>query len=61
MFTRGPAHHRRRRDACAQLNSPQVADLKRKIQESQTFPAENQKLIYSGALSRALVNERGPD
>ncbi|ODO10497.1 UV excision repair protein Rad23 [Cryptococcus amylolentus CBS 6273] len=28
----------------------QVADLKQKIQESQTFPAENQKLIYSGKI-----------
>ncbi|ODN99410.1 UV excision repair protein Rad23 [Cryptococcus wingfieldii CBS 7118] len=27
-----------------------VADLKQKIQESQTFPAENQKLIYSGKI-----------
>lgn len=26
----------------------QVGDVKRKIQDSQTFPAENQKLIYSG-------------
>jgi len=25
-----------------------VGDLKKKIQESQTFPVENQKLIYSG-------------
>lgn len=28
----------------------QVGDLKKKIQETQTFPAENQKLIYSGKL-----------
>jgi UV excision repair protein RAD23 len=27
-----------------------VADVKKKIQEAQTFPAENQKLIYSGQL-----------
>lgn len=25
-----------------------VGEIKKKIQESQTFPAENQKLIYSG-------------
>ncbi|WVQ70571.1 UV excision repair protein Rad23 [Cryptococcus sp. DSM 104548] len=30
--------------------SETVADLKKKIQESQTFPAENQKLIYSGKI-----------
>nr|XP_018259681.1 UV excision repair protein Rad23 [Kwoniella dejecticola CBS 10117]OBR81839.1 UV excision repair protein Rad23 [Kwoniella dejecticola CBS 10117] len=28
----------------------QVGDLKKKIQETQTFPAENQKLIYSGKI-----------
>ncbi|KIR68989.1 UV excision repair protein Rad23 [Cryptococcus bacillisporus CA1873] len=27
-----------------------VADLKKKIQETQTFPVENQKLIYSGKI-----------
>ncbi|ODN82837.1 UV excision repair protein Rad23 [Cryptococcus amylolentus CBS 6039] len=31
-------------------DSETVADLKQKIQESQTFPAENQKLIYSGKI-----------
>jgi hypothetical protein len=28
----------------------QVADVKKKIEASQQFPAANQKLIYSGAL-----------
>ncbi|WVW80925.1 UV excision repair protein Rad23 [Kwoniella bestiolae CBS 10118] len=30
--------------------SETVGDLKKKIQETQTFPAENQKLIYSGKI-----------
>jgi hypothetical protein len=32
-----------------------VTDLKKKIQESQTFPVENQKLIYSGQFTVALT------
>lgn len=32
----------------------QVGDVKKRIQESQSFPAENQKLIYSGKLSLSL-------
>ncbi|WVO17521.1 UV excision repair protein Rad23 [Cryptococcus depauperatus] len=31
-------------------DSNTVADLKKKIQESQSFPVENQKLIYSGKI-----------
>ncbi|KAL1409834.1 UV excision repair protein rad23 [Vanrija albida] len=36
-----------------------VGDLKRKIQEAQSFPAENQKLIYSGKILKddATVGE----
>jgi hypothetical protein len=34
----------------AKAANHQVADVKKKIQEAQTFPAENQKLIYSGQL-----------
>lgn len=33
----------------------QVGDVKKKIQETQTFPAENQKLIYSGTRDRHLL------
>ena len=31
----------------------QIVDVKKKIQSSQTFPVENQKLIYSGKLCHA--------
>lgn len=37
----------------------QVGDLKKKIQESQTFPAENQKLIYSGQCSSCRISLMG--
>ena len=34
---------------CIQLTpNTQVLDVKKKIHETQTFPVENQKLIYSG-------------
>jgi len=33
-----------------------VGDLKKKIQESQTFPVENQKLIYSGMSPFLFLN-----
>lgn len=36
----------------------QVADLKKKVFEQQTFPVENQKIIYSGQLCRASTSDK---
>ena len=44
----------------AELTRPQILDVKKKIQESQTFPVENQKLIYSGELPHCLFDAIQP-